>query len=196
MTLSRKNVLIYLTVLICLVVSITSIYVSASAWSWLKSTSPDMKQPTVDVNIETYTGKWFEAARLPNNFQQDCSCTTAQYDLLPGLHDGWPRPVSVYNRCVTPHGISEGKGKAWPVGKGLLAVSFFPGSYGSYRIIYYTGSVSIVYGGENTMWVLTRSRDITLVDKRNVIEFLKRRKLPFDRLQWSDNTVCTWKTPK
>jgi len=39
--------------------------------------------PTVTdaIDLQKYTGKWFEIASYPTSFQKDCNCVTAEYTL-------------------------------------------------------------------------------------------------------------------
>lgn len=44
------------------------------------------------VDLQRYLGLWYEAARLPNNFETDCINVTANYSLENGV-------VKVKNTC-------------------------------------------------------------------------------------------------
>ena len=61
-----------------------------------------------NVNLERYTGLWYEIAKIPNRFQQKCDRgTTAQYALR---EDG---KIDVINRCFDKAGkVIEAKGIA------------------------------------------------------------------------------------
>jgi apolipoprotein D and lipocalin family protein len=93
------------------------------------------------VDFERYAGTWFEIARLPNRFEEDCaSDVRATYT---------PRPdgrITVVNRCVEKDGrVNEAEGVARQVdGKppSVLKVrfaprwlSFLPMVWGDYNII-------------------------------------------------------------
>ncbi len=76
------------------------------------------------VNLERYTGLWYEIARLPNRFQKKCAGeTTADYSLR---EDG---KITVVNECKKLDGkIDRIKGIAKVVDKNTnarLKVSFF-----------------------------------------------------------------------
>jgi apolipoprotein D and lipocalin family protein len=54
------------------------------------------------VDLERYAGLWYEVARLPNRFQNDCACcVTASYRLR---EDG---RLTVVNACRTADGESK-----------------------------------------------------------------------------------------
>lgn len=49
---------------------------------------------TVDfVDLDRYDGRWYEIAKFPNPFEQGCTCTTADYELINGQ-------VNVLNSCI------------------------------------------------------------------------------------------------
>lgn len=62
----------------------------------------DERRPPVQtvpfVDLERYTGKWYEVARLPTRFQRDCIGATAEYEMIgEGM-------LSVFNTCYTQEG--------------------------------------------------------------------------------------------
>jgi apolipoprotein D and lipocalin family protein len=59
-------------------------------------------QPVAKVELNRYLGKWFEIARFPNRFQDDCVANvTAQYDKRA---DG---EIEVINRCKEASGKTD-----------------------------------------------------------------------------------------
>ena len=64
--------------------------------------------PVAAVDIERYTGLWYEIAKIPNRFQKQCAYgTTAEYMLR---EDG---SITVLNRCVKEDGsLDEAEGLA------------------------------------------------------------------------------------
>ena len=74
------------------------------------STESNMDQPVVvdSVDLERYTGTWYEIAKIPNRFQKQCvRNTTATYTLRD---DG---KIRVVNRCETEDGtVDEAEGVA------------------------------------------------------------------------------------
>lgn len=64
-----------------------------------RGTSPDPPQTVDHVDLSRYTGLWYEIARIPNRFQQNCAGdVTASYALRP---DG---RIDVVNRCAKTDG--------------------------------------------------------------------------------------------
>lgn len=70
--------------------------------------SPESEPETVEhVDLERYMGLWYEYAKLPNSFQDQCVAnTTAEYTLRD---DG---RVDVVNRCDTADGVDVARGLA------------------------------------------------------------------------------------
>lgn len=118
-----------------------------------------------DVDLNRYSGRWFEVARLPNEFQDDCAGdVTANYTPLP---DG---RITVVNRCVKKDGsVNEAEGVARRVdGKppSVLQVRFAPGwlgflpnVWGDYQIIALASDYSHALVGSpdrKYLWILGR----------------------------------------
>ena len=89
-----------------------------------------------DVDINKYSGKWYEIARLPNSFEKGLVCVTAEY----GLRDDGK--ISVINAGQKENNIGKVKsirGKAWVPDKnepGRLKVQFFWPFAGGYYIFH------------------------------------------------------------
>jgi apolipoprotein D and lipocalin family protein len=115
--------------------------------------------PTVDaVDLQRYTGDWYEIAKLPNLFQSACATdTVARYGVAG---DG----VSVRNRCRRADGtIASIDGRASVVAGSSgarLEVTFFWPFRGDYWILARDPSYQWVLVGEprrRYAWVLSRS---------------------------------------
>lgn len=121
--------------------------------------------PSVDLN--RYAGVWYEIARLPNRFQDDClGDVNATYTLLG---DG---RIKVVNRCRKENGeFDEAEGIAKPSGedapKTKLKVrfapaflSFLPFVWGDYWIIDLAPDYTYAVVGEPNrkyLWILSRT---------------------------------------
>ncbi|UCG79438.1 MAG: lipocalin family protein [Nitrospirota bacterium] len=113
------------------------------------------------VDLDRYTGTWYEIARYPNSFQKDCYESRATYSLRD---DG---KISVLNECYK--GSRQGKlrsakGKAWVVDKetnARLKVSFFWPFSGDYWIIELEENYQYVVIGHperKYLWILSRQK--------------------------------------
>ncbi|WP_424926785.1 lipocalin family protein [Amaricoccus tamworthensis] len=125
----------------------------------------DTDQPIVaqqDFDAERYLGLWYEVARFPVFFEEDCTATTAEYG--PVDED----TISVLNTCrdETPDGpVEQISGTADIVAPGQLKVKFdgIPFAAGDYWVLwvdeaYETAVVGVPSG--NAGWILARSPSI------------------------------------
>lgn len=115
--------------------------------------------PTVQaVDLERYSGTWYEIARLPNRFQSNCvSDTQASYRARGA-------DITVVNRCRTADGsIEQADGIAKVVAGShgaRLRVSFFRPFYGDYWILDLDPDYRWVLVGEprrRYAWILARA---------------------------------------
>lgn len=121
------------------------------------------------VDLQKYSGVWYEIARLPNKFQKDCaSDVTATYTLSPD------RTIKVLNRCreagKSKPKEAEGVGRVAKEDNGsnsILEVRFAPailsfvdGVWGDYRILELDEQYRYAVVGSNDrkyLWILSRS---------------------------------------
>ena len=112
------------------------------------------------VDVSRYLGKWYEIARYPHSFEENCYAVTADYKLLD---DG---SIRVTNRCR--EGGLDGKLKE-AVGKAYIAdsqtnakleVTFFWPFYGDYWIIDLAEDYQYAVVSEpdrQYLWILSRT---------------------------------------
>lgn len=130
--------------------------------------------PQVDLN--QYLGKWYEIATIPQSFQKDCSCVTAEYSLSDKGY------IIVENKC-TKGGVNGEKksikGKAFVVknsGNAKLKVQFFWPFKGNYWVIDLAPDYSYAVVGDPTkkyLWILCRKDKM---DEQTYQEILSRLK--------------------
>ena len=119
------------------------------------------------VDLHRYVGTWYEVARLPNKFQNDCAGNvTATYELLESGE------IKVINRCQQHDGDSskaeglarlaseEGPYSKLKVRFAPAFLSFLPFVWGNYWIIDLSPDYSYAVIGEpdrKYLWVLART---------------------------------------
>ena len=124
-----------------------------------------------NLDLNRYAGKWYEAARLPNRFQEKCSAeVTADYALQT---DG---NITVVNRCRLANGkMTEAKGlakKAQKDGKNSILkvrfapsfLSFLPQVWGDYQVLALGPMYDYAVVGDperKYLWILSRSPQLT-----------------------------------
>lgn len=122
-------------------------------------------EPIASLDLSRYMGRWYELARYPNRFQQQCTgAATAQYSLLP------TGTVQVVNQCPQPGGkVDEAIGEArrvGPDGSPTLQVrfapawlSFLPQVWGNYWVVELDAAYTLAVVSEprrEFLWVLSR----------------------------------------
>ncbi len=132
------------------------------------------------VDINKYTGLWYEIAKIPNRFQKQCiSGTTAQYTLR---EDG---QIDVVNSCIEADGsIDRAEGLARIVddnSNAKLEVSFFSilgwrPVWGDYWIIGLDENYQwVVVGTPNRKygWILSRTPQLDIKKMEELFQILK-----------------------
>lgn len=133
----------------------------------LKANEPSPVTAVDEVDLERYSGVWYEIARFPNKFQRKCDCnTTAQYTLKA---DG---KIQVINRCRKADGSyieAEGLARKQDTdgSNAKLKVRFAPSwlgwlpfVWGTYWIIDLAPDYSYAVVGEPSrkyLWILSRT---------------------------------------
>ena len=138
-----------------------------AAWGKTGATAAAPPDTVPQVDLERYAGKWYEIARLPNDFQQDCAGdVSATYSLRD---DG---RLDVVIECQRADGqIDRAEGVARVAGEdgsnSKLEVrfapawlSFIPAVWGDYWIVELADDYSYAVVGhpERTyLWILSRT---------------------------------------
>ena len=121
---------------------------------------PLQSVPKVDLN--RYTGRWYEIAKYPNSFERKCyRNVTAAYTLRS---DG---KISVVNACATREGkLTQSNGWAKVIDQktgSKLKVTFFWPFFGDYWIIDLSPNYEYAVVGEPSrkyLWILSRTAKI------------------------------------
>lgn len=135
--------------------------------------------PTVsNVDLEKYSGKWYEISAFPQSFQEGCSCTSAEYVLTNKKY------IKVLNACFRDGKTSTASGKAYVVegsNNSKLKVQFFWPFRGNYWIIYLNDDYTTAAVGDPSrkyLWVLHRSKFMEDIEYNALLE--KLTELGFD----------------
>ncbi|MCJ7449707.1 MAG: lipocalin family protein [Bacteroidales bacterium] len=115
------------------------------------------------VDLNKYTGTWYEIARLPFSFESKLKCNTATYSLR---EDG---RIAVLNKgyyISNPEKINTATGIAFVPDKNFpakLKVQFFWPFRGNYWIMYLDTDYKYVLIGEPSLkylWILAREKKL------------------------------------
>jgi apolipoprotein D and lipocalin family protein len=135
------------------------------------------------VDLTQYAGRWFEAARLPNKFQDQCTGDVVVHYTL--RTDG---RVDVVNRCRTAAGkVDETRGIGRKAGDGKsnarlevrfapAILSFLRSAWGDYWIIglgpEYTWAV-VGSPSREYLWILSRTPQMSATSYERAIEIAR-----------------------
>ena len=139
-----------------------------------------------NVDLNKYSGKWYEIASYPQRFQKGCHCTTAEYTLS---EKGY---VIVINRCKKDS--INGKqpfiqGKAFVVknsGNAKLKVQFFWPFTGKYWIIDLADDYSyavVSHPNKKYLWILSRTPKMEDTIYKNILSRLNEKGFDLSKLQ-------------
>lgn len=146
-----------------------------------------------NVDLEKYTGKWYEIASFPQRFQEGCHCTTADYTVS---EKGF---IIVKNRCnkdAVDGAENYIEGKAFVkknTGNAKLKVQFFWPFRGKYWIIDLAEDYSYaVVGHPNRkyLWVLSRSPIMEDTVYSSISNRLKAKDFDVSKLRRTQHQGC------
>lgn len=143
-------------------------------------------QTVPSVDLEKYSGKWYEIASYPQRFQKGCHCTTAEYTIS---EKGY---VIVENRCNKDSVNGKQsyiKGKAFVEknsGNAKLLVQFFWPFKGKYWVIDLADDYSyavVSHPNKKYLWILSRTAKMNDTVYRRIISRLKEKGFDTTKLQ-------------
>lgn len=131
--------------------------------------------PYVDLN--RYTGRWYEIARYSNRFQRQCvGNVTATYSLLPNGR------IEIVNECRKADGklvVARGKAKvAEKTSTAKLRVTFFWPFSGDYWVIVLDPEYRWAVVGEpdrKYLWILSRTPQLPAADYDQAISAIRAK---------------------
>lgn len=139
------------------------------------------------VDLQKYSGTWYEISLFPQSFQKGCYCTTATYT---PTDKGY---IIVENRCKKNGELNYVTGKAFVSknsGNSKLKVEFFFPFRGKYWIIELADDYSYAIVGHPNrkyLWILSRTPHL---DEKIYVELLQKIKLKSFDINLLEKTKC------
>lgn len=146
-------------------------------------------QTVENVSLEKYQGIWFDIAHLPQKFQDDCKCVTAEYTVRNDY-------VEVFNTCHNKETgqVSTITGKAFqtsPNEDGQLEVQFFWPFKGDYYIIKLEPDYSYAMVGapdRESLWILSRTPNAAAVVLKDYLNYAEELGFNTSNLTYTDQS--------
>jgi apolipoprotein D and lipocalin family protein len=141
--------------------------------------------PTVKkLDLDKYQGKWYEIARLPNGFEKNLKCTTAEYTFKKN------GKIRVLNKgfSMTKEKYKKAEGTAWVPAQAYparLKVSFFGPFAGNYYVIELDENYAYALVGDPSrkyLWILSRTPQLDNKIYEHLVATAKAQGFPVDEL--------------
>lgn len=138
------------------------------------------------IELDRYTGTWYEIARYENRFEIGCVGATANYTVEDDH-------IAVTNSCYDQTGkmSAQAHGKAYTVENSQntkLRVSFFWPFYGDYWVIKLSDNYRYSVVGEPTrkyLWILSRTPVLNDADRSEILSELPKFGYDANKLYWT-----------
>jgi apolipoprotein D and lipocalin family protein len=137
------------------------------------------------VDLNRYTGTWYEIARFPNLFEKGLKCVTATYTLRD---DGRVTVLNKGCKVEDPAVVKQSQGVAWVPDKtypAKLKVRFFWPFSGNYWIIALDPSYRFVLVGDPSLkylWILSRTKTMEEPDYKHLLDKAKENSFDISKL--------------
>jgi apolipoprotein D and lipocalin family protein len=137
----------------------------------------DTTSSSAGIDPEHYLGRWYEIARLPNRFQENCSAATSdwtrqsngQFDVVQTCHIGTP---------TGPAKIWRGAGRVVDPSTSVIRIGFFGGFlHMDYRILDRADDYSwciLTNGNPKFVWIMSKRPNMPPAQKTVIVARAKR----------------------
>jgi lipocalin len=141
------------------------------------------------LDLNQYTGTWYEIARLPNSFETGLECITATYTIMENgkvevLNKGWnvedKEWKSVKGSAKRPNEQKPGE----------LKVTFFWPFYGSYYVMWLDPEYRYALVGHPNrkyLWILARDTQVDQNTLNILLDYAKKEGFDSGKLVWVEH---------
>jgi len=148
-------------------------------------------RPIPAVDLQRYSGQWFEIARIPNTFQQACA-GDVRAEYRPVGRDG----VLITNACRKADGgwfnlkararLQDPTGARWlvrPENRWLGWVPMLKADYWVVDLAEDYSHAAVSMAGTDYLWILSRRPLLDEAVYRQIVQRMARQGFPVERLQ-------------
>jgi apolipoprotein D and lipocalin family protein len=143
------------------------------------------------IDLQQYSGTWYEIARFEHFFEKGCRGATANYTQADDH-------IKVLNSCYVDGMMTkQAEGKAYVVensGNSKLEVTFFWPFFGDYWVIHLADDYRYSVIGEPSrkyFWILSRDSTLAEADKQSILEKMPGWGYDPAKLYWTDPDAYT-----
>ncbi len=172
------------------VLGLSVIMIFAGFFSGCRNKVPEAR-PVQNFDVERYSGKWYEIARMDFAYEKDMSNVTAEYYLND---DGSIKVInSGFDTNKQKWKQTDGKARfVDSVNTGALRVSFFGPFYTDYTVIAIDSDYRYaLVAGQNTdlMWILSRTESIPEEVKESFLGVAGKAGYDVGKLIWTSHGI-------
>lgn len=148
-------------------------------------------RPIASVDLQRYSGQWFEIARIPNTFQKACA-GDVRAEYRPVGRDG----VLISNACRKADGqwfslnararLQDSSGARWlvrPENRWLGWVPLLRADYWVVDLAEDYSHAAVSMAGTDYLWILSRRPLLDEAVYRQIVQRMARQGFPVERLQ-------------
>lgn len=140
------------------------LFLAIAGFYFYKKRSNKKQLKVVDnVDLEKYSGKWFEIGSIPEKHQKGCSNTIAEYSVT---EEGYVKVVNSCNKDIIEETRDKAEGKAYPVknsNNAKLKIEFQWPFKGDYWIMALGENYEYAMVGNpdrKYLWILSRTNEL------------------------------------
>jgi apolipoprotein D and lipocalin family protein len=167
----------------------TLLLVSLLGLNACSTTLPDGATAVTPFDINRYSGKWYEVARLDHSVERDLTDVSANYRLQPEgrvevINRGYDGSRNEW-REVKGHALFIGEGN-----RGSLKVSFFGPFYAGYHVIaldqqHYRWAM-VIGPSRDYLWILARDKALPAEIRDQLLDQARTLGIDTQKLIWVD----------
>lgn len=152
--------------------------------------SSHLLETAKQVDLQKYSGRWYEIAATPNHFQKDCRCSTADYTFINN-------ELKIQNYCIrsSSNKFTQVQGKGWSTSpsNSHLKIRFFWPFHHQYWILAIAPDYQWALVGtpsRHYLWIIARETTMSDSTYKKIVAIAKERGFRVDQLRKTSQRNC------